>query len=204
MKNSFLNNVLPKSFYLNPVQKVAENLLGKIIIRKLNNKLLSAKIVEVEAYDGSIDKAAHTYKGKTERNKLMFEQGGILYVYFIYGNHYCANVVTGNKDEGKAVLIRAAEPLEGIESMALNRFGKERLTKKELLNLTNGPGKFCKSFEINKTHGGIDLTTGEILILNNIKIAKHDIVNTTRVGITKSKELKWRFYIKHNPYVSKP
>src|SRR5690606_33438216 len=130
------------------------NLLGKIFVRKIDDKILSAKIVEVEAYDGNIDEAAHTFRGKTERNKLMFEEGGILYVYFIYGNHYCANVVTGYKDEGKAVLIRAAEPLEGTQRMAMNRYGRECLNRNELINLTNGPGKFCKSFGIDKSHGG--------------------------------------------------
>lgn len=203
MKHSFPKNILPKSFYKQSVLTVAENLLGKIFVKKTDNLLLSAKIVEVEAYDGSIDEAAHTFRGKTERNKLMFEEGGILYVYFIYGNHYCANVVVGNKDEGKAVLIRAAEPIEGVDRMAMNRFGRECLNRKEYISLTNGPGKFCKSFKIDKSFGGNDLTTGSVFILNNDKLPKEKIINTTRIGITRSKEFKWRFYIKDNPFVSR-
>ncbi len=87
---------------------------------------LSAKIVEVEAYDGRIDEAAHTFNGKTERNKIMFEEGGFLYVYFTYGIHFCSNIVTGKKDEGTAVLLRAMEPISGLEE-----FGKRRFNKKE-------------------------------------------------------------------------
>ncbi|MDD3559631.1 MAG: DNA-3-methyladenine glycosylase [Melioribacteraceae bacterium] len=204
MEHSFQKNILPKSFYTQSVLTVAENLLGKIFVRKITNSIISAKIVEVEAYDGSIDEAAHTYRGKTQRNKLMFEEGGILYVYFIYGNHYCANVVTGNKNEGKAVLIRAAEPIEGIDRMAINRFGRKCLNRKEYINLTNGPGKFCKSFGINKSHGGVDLLSENIFILNNDKLPKDKIIKTTRIGITRSKEFNWRFCIKDNPFVSKP
>ena len=102
---------LNKNFYTRDVNIVAKNLLGKIFVHHIGLKKLSGIIVEVEAYDGSIDKAAHTFIGKTKKNEIMFEQGGFFYVYFTYGTHFCCNIVTGKKDEGTAVLIRGIEPL---------------------------------------------------------------------------------------------
>ncbi len=194
---------LNKDFYTGDVNFVAKNLLGKIFIHNIGNKKLSGIIVEVEAYDGSIDKAAHTFIGKTKRNEIMFEQGGFLYVYFTYGAHFCCNIVTGRKDEGTAVLIRGIEPLNGIEIMTQNRFGLSELPKNKKANLTNGPGKICQAFEINKSHYGIDLTGNEIYLLDNKKIKGKEIVTTTRIGIKKSIDLPWRYYLKDNPYISK-
>jgi len=194
---------LPKKFYTRPVLTVAKELLGKIFVKKDKNLLLAGRIVEVEAYDGSVDEAAHTYIGKTKRNEVMFNEGGYLYVYFTYGNHFCCNVVTGKKDEGSAVLIRAVEPLSGIKTMKVNRFGKNSLTEKEKINLTSGPGKICKAFNITREHYGIDLTGNKIYILNRPKIKEDLIAVSGRIGIKKSVELLWRFYIKDNPYVSR-
>lgn len=197
------NEKLPQKFYTRNVLKVARDLLGKIFVVNNKGKILSGKIVEVEAYDGSCDEAAHTFNGKTKRNEVMFETGGLLYVYFTYGMYYCSNVVTGEKDERTAVLLRALEPVEGIEEMSLNRYGKKEFTDKEKLNLTSGPGKLCLALGINKSHNGASLIEDEIYILDNKKIPSSKIVTTTRIGITKSKEFPWRFYIKDNPYVSK-
>ncbi|OGU36798.1 MAG: 3-methyladenine DNA glycosylase [Ignavibacteria bacterium GWB2_35_6b] len=202
MKNPS-NEKLPTKFYIRNVLKVANNLLGKTLVINRKGKILSGKIVEVEAYDGSCDEAAHTFNGKTKRNEVMFEPGGLLYVYFTYGMYHCANVVTGKKDERTAVLLRALEPVEGIEEMALNRFGKKQITEKQKLNLTSGPGKLCMALGINKSLNGISLIGDEIYILDNKKNPKDKIVTATRIGITKSKELPWRFYIKDNPYISK-
>ena len=105
------SKILTRNFYLRPVITVAKDLLGKVLIKKEGKKILAARIVEVEAYDGSIDEAAHTFKGKTVRNEVMFNEGGYLYVYFTYGVHFCCNVVTGKQNHGTAVLIRAVEPL---------------------------------------------------------------------------------------------
>ncbi|MCH7972361.1 MAG: DNA-3-methyladenine glycosylase [Bacteroidetes bacterium] len=194
---------LNKNFYIRDVNIVAKNLLGKIFVHNIGFKKLSGIIVEVEAYDGSIDKAAHTFIAKTKRNEIMFEQGGFLYVYFTYGAHFCCNIVTGRKDAGTAVLIRGIEPLDGIEKMIKNRFGLSELPKNKKFNLTNGPGKICQAFEINKSHYGINLTGNEIYLLENKKIKDKEIVTTTRIGIKKSIDLPWRYYLKDNPHVSK-
>ncbi|MGD0038294.1 MAG: DNA-3-methyladenine glycosylase, partial [Bacteroidota bacterium] len=116
---------LPRSFYLCPTLQVARDLLGKHIIRKIDDKLLIGKIVEVEAYCKG-DPASHAFRGRTKRNDVMFWEGGHLYVYFTYGMHFCANVVTGNEGIGEAVLIRAVEPLAGIEMMKINRYGSNK------------------------------------------------------------------------------
>jgi DNA-3-methyladenine glycosylase len=201
MKKS--NQKLKKSFYTRNVLIVAKELLGKIIVKRDGSKILSGRIAEVEAYDGSIDQAAHTFRGKTERNKIMFGAGGFLYVYFTYGNHYCCNIVTGEEGSGTAVLIRAVEPLTGIDIMIKNRFGRDLLNEKEKFNLTSGPGKLCRAFAITMDHYGTDLTGDDIYILNSPKIKPEEIVVSRRIGIIKSVDLPWRFYIEENPYVSK-
>ncbi len=194
---------LKKDFYTRDLQKVAKELLGKILVKKNGITFLAGKIVEVEAYDGLVDEAAHTFIGKTKRNEIMFNEGGYFYVYFTYGAHFCCNIVTGKKDHGTAVLIRAVEPLTGIRKMSLNRFNKILLTEKEKLNLTSGPGKVCKAFGITSEHYGMDLTGDKIFLLDRPKIKSNEIVVSKRIGIKKSTELPWRFYIKDNPYVSR-
>lgn len=195
-------NKLPKEFYNRDVNTVAKELLGKIFCKTEKGKLMAGRIVEVEAYAGAIDKSAHSYRGKTDRNKVMFGDPGHLYVYFIYGVHYCANVVTGDSGVGDAVLLRGIEPLTGLEEMIHNRaIGTGK--KNSRLNLTNGPGKICKSFGIDKLHNGKDLLGEEVFICEGEKLVPYSIVETTRIGISKSKELKWRYYLKNNSYVSK-
>jgi DNA-3-methyladenine glycosylase len=196
-------SILDSKFYKGDVHKIAENLLGKIFVRELNGKTLKGKIVEVEAYDGLIDEASHAFNGKTKRNEVMFKMGGLLYVYFTYGMHYCANVVTGNINDPKAVLLRGIEPIEGIEQMSVNRYGKKSCTQKEFINLTNGPAKLCKAFGIERTENGTDLTGDKIFILDPSKPVKPEIITTTRIGINKSVNLPWRYYIKNNPFISK-
>lgn len=197
------NEKLSHKFYLRNAETVAKDLLGKIIVHLHNNKRYAAKIVEVEAYQGSTDKSAHSYGGISARNKVMFDEGGKLYVYLIYGIHFCANVVTGKQGQGDAVLIRAVEPLDGINFMTENRIEKKKIKLLPQIKLTNGPAKFCKAFDINKTHNGIDLTGNKIFIVKGEQINKVQIVSTTRIGITKSTELKWRYYIKDNKFVSR-
>jgi len=200
-----LNNKLKKDFYKRNVLLAAKDLLGKIFVyNDLNLEVkLSAKIVEVEAYDGEIDQAAHTFNGKTERNKIMFEEGGFLYIYFTYGIHFCANIVTGKKDHGTAVLLRAMEPISGLEVFGKRRFNKKELSEKEIINFLNGPAKICQAFNIDRKQNGTDLTKGEIYLLYAPKIPTNKVVKTTRIGIKKSTELPWRFYIKDNQYISK-
>jgi DNA-3-methyladenine glycosylase len=117
---------LPRDFYTRDVLRVARELPGKVFVKKRVDTILAGKIVEVEAYSGAADEAAHSFGGVTARNQVMFREGGILYVYFTYGMHYCCNVVTGREGEGNAVLLRAMEPLEGIETMMRNRFGESK------------------------------------------------------------------------------
>ena len=211
---SFLkhSNKLNREFYTRPLITVAKELLGKILVKTegtpiptkppITQTFLAGKIVEVEAYDGSIDQAAHTFIGRTKRNEIMFGQGGYLYVYFTYGVHFCSNVVTGIEGQGTAVLIRALEPVFGIEEMIINRFGRDLKNEKEKLNLTNGPGKICQAFKINRDHWGADLTGNEIFIIDQPIVENKNIIVTKRIGISKSVDLPWRFYIKDNPWVS--
>ncbi len=194
---------LNRTFYQRNLLVVARELLGKIMVKADGPDLQAGKIVEVEAYDGRIDEAAHTFTGKTKRNQIMFEAGGYFYVYFTYGAHFCCNIVTGEEGHGTAVLIRGIEPVEGIGKMAYNRYGKNLVNEKEKHNLTSGPGKVCQAFGITRDYYGEDLTAGRVYLLNQPKIPEQMIVQTTRIGIKKSIELNWRFYIKDNPFVSR-
>ena len=197
------NKVLPRKFYIRPVLTVAKDLLGKVLIRKDGNQILAARIVEVEAYDGKVDKASHSFNGKTKRNEVMFNVGGYFYVYFTYGAHFCSNVVTGKSDHGAAVLIRAVEPLIGIDKMIKNRFNRNLKSEKEIYNLTSGPGKVCKAFDFNKEHSGLDLTSSDVFIVDQPKLRKNKIGISKRIGITKSVSLPWRFFEIGNPYLSR-
>ena len=197
------NLVLTRKFFIRPVLVVAKDLLGKVLIKKDGNRVLASRIIEVEAYDGKVDKASHSFNGKTKRNEVMFNEGGYFYVYFTYGAHFCCNVVTGKRNNGEAVLIRAVEPLLGINKMIENRFGRELKSEKEIYNLTSGPGKVCKAFGFNKEHSGLDLTNSSVFIVNQPKLKKNMIGVSKRIGITKSVSLPWRFFEIGNPYLSK-
>lgn len=194
---------LGRNFYKRHCLEVSRDLLGKLFVKKDSGKLLVGKIVEVEAYDGAIDEASHSFVGITNRNKVMFYEGGFLYVYFTYGVHHCANVVTGENGEGQAVLIRAIQPLIGVEMMAKNRFGKVNPDKYDFVNLANGPGKVCKAFGIDLSYNGLDLCGKKVFISENFMNESFDIISTKRIGITKSKDLNWRFLIKDNRFVSR-
>lgn len=194
---------IPLKFYKRDLHEVAKGLLGKFFVRKTGRSVIAGKIVEVEAYDGSIDEASHSFRGKTKRNMVMFEGGGKLYVYFTYGMHFCANVVTGNLNDGKAVLIRAVEPVEGIDKMIMNRYGKKEISTKEYTNLCNGPAKLCRAFNINREDNGIGLTGKDIFIVDSNRNNPVSISRSKRIGIKKSVDLPWRYYITDNKFVSK-
>lgn len=196
-------NKINKKFYLQPVLTVAKELLGKVIVKQEGDKILSGRIVEVEAYDGKIDQASHSYNGKTKRNEVMFNEGGYFYVYLTYGVHHCCNVVTGKKDSGEAVLIRAVEPIDGIEIIANRRFGKKNISQKEMFNLTSGPGKVCQAFGFNKTYSGLELNGDEVFLINQKKLSDNKIGTSKRIGISKSIDLPWRFFEIGNPYLSR-
>ncbi|MCX7832811.1 MAG: DNA-3-methyladenine glycosylase [Ignavibacteria bacterium] len=196
-----MNRPLSRDFYIRDTLTVAKELLGKIIVKRYGKLFLSGKIVEVEAYIGSHDPACHAYMRTKGRCEVMYAIGGTAYVYFVYGNHYCFNVVTGAKGEGNAVLVRAVEPLEGIETMKLLR-GIEH----NLINLTNGPGKFCKAFDIDMKDNGRDLVMDKnFFITENYKLSTEKIIimQSGRIGINKGKEFPYRFFIYNNNFVSK-
>ena len=194
---------LPRSFYLHPTLQVARELLGKHLVRRFGSKLLVGKIVEVEAYCQG-DPASHAFRGRTKRNDVMFWEGGHLYVYFTYGMHFCANIVTRNEGTGEAVLIRAVEPITGIEVMMRHRFPSLlSYDLKSLVNLTNGPAKFCQAFGISREENGSDLLDSEILLTDEKTIPSSFITRSARIGIRTGLEKKWRFFIKGNSWVSK-
>lgn len=196
-------SILPEKFYTRNVVAVAKDLLGKMLIKSEGKTIIAGRIVEVEAYDGINDEASHSFKGKTKRNEVMFYKGGYLYVYFTYGAHFCCNVVTGKKDFGSAVLIRAVEPIAGINKMIKNRFGRKLKNEKEIFNLTSGPGKVCQAYGFNRDHSGLDLKGSYVFIVDQPKINKSKIGVSTRIGITKSTNLLWRFFEIGNPYLSR-
>ncbi|MGB5849562.1 MAG: DNA-3-methyladenine glycosylase [Ignavibacteriaceae bacterium] len=203
MNTAINKSKLNKNFYKRDLLTVAKELLGKILVKKDGNKILAGRVVEVEAYNGETDAAAHSFTGKTKGNEVMFKEGGLLYVYFTYGVHHCCNIVTGIEGKGTAVLIRAVEPAEGAETMIQNRFKRELLNDKEIFNLTSGPGKVCSAFGIIKSHSGIDLTGDKIYLVKS-KLKKHEQIGVSkRIGITRSVDLQWRFFIKSNPYLSR-
>ncbi len=190
---------LPRSFYTRKTSTVAKNLLGKILVRRIGRNILTGKIVETEAYLFN-DTASHSFRGMTERNKVMFGKGGFLYVYFTYGMHYCANVVTFKEGIGEAVLIRAVEPKNGMKVMLKNR---GLINERNHLKTTNGPAKLAQAFGLTKKQSGTDLTGSVIFITNGDTVPRSKIVTTTRIGISTAKEKKLRYYIKDNAWVSK-
>lgn len=198
---------LDRDFFDRDSLIVAQELLGKVIVHIVDGKKLSGKIVEAEAYMGITDKAAHSYGGRrTPRVEVMYGNPGFSYVFIVYGMHYCFNVVTREKGNPQAVLIRAVEPVDGVEYMALNRFNKKYdcLTKKQINNLTNGPGKLCKALLIDKSLNGEDLC-GSNLYIEEGENEKFNKIASKRIGIDYAEEAKdylWRFYIKDNLYIS--
>ncbi|HXS57820.1 MAG TPA: DNA-3-methyladenine glycosylase [Hanamia sp.] len=194
---------LPLSFYNGKdVVAIARQLLGKIIVTKIDGLVTSGKIVETEAYVGLTDKASHSFDGKrTARNEHMYSAAGTAYIYICYGMHQMMNIVTNEKDIPDAVLIRAIEPLEGIEIM-LQRTGKAQLDK----TLTRGPGNVGKALGIFKHHSGINLLGKEIYLLDDGQKITGDIIGISkRIGVESAGPdalLPYRFYIKKNKYVS--
>jgi len=183
-------------FLSGPAEIAAPRLLGCLLVRELNGQRLIGRIVETEAYHQT-DAASHSYHGRMPRTDVMFGPAGHLYVYFTYGMHYCMNIVCGLEGEGTAVLIRALEPVEGTGLMAEKRNGKSGV------ELTNGPAKVCQALAIDKTWNGHDLHDTPVQLVVQPALRSEQIVQTTRIGITKAADVPWRFYERGNPYVSK-
>lgn len=201
--------ILNKEFYKRDALIVAEELLGKVLVRKIDGVTIKSKIVETEAYIGAIDKASHAYNNRrTARTEPLFHEGGITYVYFIYGLYHCFNVISDEKDIASGILIRAVEPLDNFNYLSKVRFNKEydKLTKAQKKNLTNGPAKICMALSINKDDNYKKLYCSKDLYIEDFMEENFEIVKTTRVGIDYAEEaieFPWRFYIKGNIYVSK-
>lgn len=199
---------LSREFYNRDTLEVAKGLLGKNLVTVENNIITSGKIVEVEAYMGLEDKAAHSYGGRrTKRVEVMYGKPGVAYVYFIYGLYYCMNVVAREEGIAQAVLIRAVEPLQGKEIMSKRRFNKnyDELKKRDIINLTSGPSKLCMAFNIDRSMNGEDLLGDRIYIEEGNK-EEFEIGESSRIGIDYAEEAKhypWRFFVWGNPYVSK-
>ncbi|MBC7189982.1 DNA-3-methyladenine glycosylase [Candidatus Aerophobetes bacterium] len=188
---------LPRSFFAKDTQLVAKALLGKLLVRILPEGRLVGRIVETEAYYGIGDPASHSFKGKTKRSSVMWEKPGTAYVYLTYGMHFLLNVVTEKENVPGAVLIRAVEPLEGIEIMKKNR------KKENLKELTRGPAKLTQAFAIDGSFNRYDLT-GEnaLLFIAQGEKESFEIERSARRGIKKGLDKKLRFFIKGNPFVS--
>jgi DNA-3-methyladenine glycosylase len=194
---------LPLSFYQRDnVLKIARELLGKVLVTNWEGIITSGRIAEVEAYYGIVDKASHAYGGRrTNRNEVMYSDGGIAYVYLCYGIHHLFNVVTHSKESPHAILIRALEPMKGIDEM-LKRVGKKKLDN----TLTSGPGNLSKALGISRSCSGSSLQTKELFIADDgFTHTKKEIAASPRIGVGYAGNdalLPYRFYIKGNPFVS--
>lgn len=189
---------LQRAFYSRVTLRVAKDLLGKNLVRRIDSDELIGRIVEVEAYRGADDPASHAYRGRTGRNQVMFGKPGVAYVYFTYGNHYCLNIVTEPEGTPAAVLIRALEPVARIKMMKGNR------GVTDVQNLTNGPGKLTKTLKIGADLNGYDMVNGEALFVADVEQPnKFQIISKPRVGIRVGTDKLWRFYIDGNRYVSR-
>ena len=186
---------LKRDFYLRPTLEVAKDLIGKYIVHNYRDQILAARLVEVEAYIGEDDPACHAFGGPTRRSQPLFGPPGYSYIYLIYGMYHCFNFVTEPQGRAAAVLLRAAEPVEGLEMM------RERSPGRKDTQLLSGPGKFCRSFGLDLTKNCIDLTS-DILYLENRAVPVGEIAVSTRIGISKGANRPWRFYDKDSQCVS--
>ena len=195
--------VLPVEFYLRPTLRVARDLLGKILVHRRRGAITAGRIVEVEAYRGPEDRAAHTAGGRrTPRNEVMWGPGGRLYVYFTYGMRHCCNVVTRAAGAPEAVLLRGLEPLVGIPLMRRRRGGRRDL---EVAALARGPGNLCQAMGIDRTADGTDLVTGSIVILDAPRIRPAAIDASPRIGVAYAGDhalRPWRLFVRDSAAVS--
>ncbi len=196
--------ILQRPFYEQDILTVSKSLLGKILVHKTDDGITAGRIVETEAYCGPEDKAAHSSGGRrTPRNEVMYGQKGHAYVYLIYGMYNCINITAGSiPGKPEAVLIRALEPVEGVELMA-----KRRGCPEKPVNITNGPGRLCIAMGISRAQNLLDLTVPPLYVEEAPDMPLDEIAALKRVGVDYAgewKDLLWRFYIKNNRFISKP
>lgn len=199
--------LLPRTFYLRDPREVARDVLGKLLVRREGKSQLAGRIVEVEAYLGTDDPAAHSAAGRTARNEVLFGPPGHAYVYFIYGVHYCLNVSCMPEGDAGCVLIRALEPIGGTEQMARNRKLKlsAHPTQRELRLLTSGPGRLAQALAITRSRDNdkdVTVRKSDLQILDD-NYHSGRIATSKRIGITKAAEAHLRFAIPDNPFVSR-
>lgn len=196
---------LPKRFYRRPAAEVARDLLGRLLVRELDGERLVLRLVEAEAYLGAPDAASHAAGGRrTARNESLYLPGGYAYVYFIYGMHFCLNAVTGSAGEGGAVLLRAGEPVAGVERMAALR-GFERVPRPG--DLAGGPGKLCRALAIDRAFDGVALQRPPLWIAAGEPVPEGAVAAGPRIGVDYAGEAAaWplRFAERGNPHVSRP
>ncbi|HEX3108445.1 MAG TPA: DNA-3-methyladenine glycosylase [Thermoanaerobaculia bacterium] len=193
---------LPRSFYLGDTVSIARALLGCVLWRRIDNQLLAARIVETEAYLGANDLASHARRGlRSARNESMYLAGGHAYVYFTYGMHWCMNVVTQEADTAEAVLLRGAEPVQGVEAMR-----ERRPAAKRDHDLMNGPGKLCAALGIDRALDGVALNSDVLFLTGrDIAVSDKDIAVSPRVGVDNAGDAAhWplRFYLRASRHVS--
>ncbi|HXX55415.1 MAG TPA: DNA-3-methyladenine glycosylase [Methanoregula sp.] len=194
--------ILPRSFYERDAITVATGLLGCCLVHREDGFVTAGRIVETEAYLQG-DPAAHSFRGRTPRTSVLFGPPGHAYVYFVYGMHWCMNVVTGTGEDRGAVLLRALEPVEGIPAM------EERRKTKELRLLCSGPARLAQALAITGEFNGSSLLTGPLRIVSKDHSpvdgtrGTEEIVQTTRVGISKAQDKPYRFYLKRSQHVSR-
>jgi DNA-3-methyladenine glycosylase len=192
---------LARDFYARETLRVARDLLGQRLVRHVRGQVLAARIVEVEAYVGHDDQACHASRGRTARNAVMFGPPGYAYVYFVYGMHHCVNAVTEPEGSAAAVLIRAVEPLQGLDVMRQNRKGRRGV------DLTNGPAKLCYALEIERVLNGADLVSGQALWIERDRaVPDTDVASGPRIGVRgdeRALTVPWRLWVRDHPYVSR-
>jgi DNA-3-methyladenine glycosylase len=191
------NLSVPASFYDRPTEDVARDLLGAVLEHRTAEGVVRGRIVETEAYLGPHDPACHAAAGLTARTRTLHGPPGTAYVYFIYGMHWCFNTVTREEGYGSAVLVRALEPLSGLDLMRRRR-GVERDGE-----LTSGPARLCDAFAITRQQDGASLQRGALRILRGLDVPDEDVVIGPRVGIRKAADWPLRFHIRGNRFVSK-
>ena len=195
---------LPPAFYERPATDVAPDLIGKLLVHDPHGtagSLRAGRIVEVEAYCGDGDPAAHSRSGPTARNASMFGPPGHLYVYLIYGMHWCANAVCAPAGVGDAVLVRALEPVHGVQLMAARRSRTRRRTR--CRDLCSGPAKLTEALGIDGTHDGCDVTSAGGISICDDGWVPTEVTQATRIGISRGTELPWRFYDAGSAHVSR-
>ncbi|MDQ7995115.1 MAG: DNA-3-methyladenine glycosylase [Luteibacter sp.] len=190
-------DIVPRSFFHRDAREVGPQLLNKLLA---SDDGRAGRIVEVEAYVGAIDPAAHTFRGKTRRNAVMFGPPGHMYVYFTYGMHWCCNTVCGDEGEGSGVLIRALEPVNGIERM---RAARPRIRKDR--ELCSGPARLTQAMGITGEQNGIDLVAARdgYTILDDGTPPPDEVPGSARIGIREGTDLLWRWFVAGNVNVSR-